>query len=224
MQLLAPYSLAMATMQENRKRIGRGDAWSESEVDLLTKLYPDTDTKQVAQLLNRSVRSVYMKAFNLGLAKSPEYLDDPTNPRRFTKKHRPRGNEGKGLPIPSPIGTIRINSYGLYEVKYTDKHRYEQAYKNWMPLLRFLWEGAGRTIPEGQFVAFKEGARTTNPHAISVDMLECVTMAEFSRRRSRQPKHVIEAEKTILEVLKEVHRARRTTTQGEPNEQDDTRS
>ena len=48
--------------------------WSEGEVAELRRLYPDTKTKDIAEMLGRTHLSVYKKAVALGLRKSAECL------------------------------------------------------------------------------------------------------------------------------------------------------
>ena len=48
--------------------------WSEGEVAELRRLYPDTKTKDIAEILGRTHVSVYKKAVALGLGKSAECL------------------------------------------------------------------------------------------------------------------------------------------------------
>lgn len=192
------------------RKHGRGLEWTENEVELLIKLYPNTSARRLSDIFNKSRQAIYMKAFDLGLAKSPEYLADPSKSGRFHGDSRPGGNPQNLIKnSAAPIGSVRLNRDGTFVVKFTDKHK-RNHHRNWMPLLRFIWESAGRTVPEGQFVTFKEGRKTTEPDAITIDMLECVTMGEFSSRRQRQPRHIRQMESAIREILKEVQRAGRS--------------
>lgn len=206
----------MSSRNGKPMRRGRGLVWTDSEVEILRMLYPTTSTGRLSEILNRSRHSIYMKAFVLGLTKCPEYLADPAKSGRFTRNSRPNGYPGNLLMNkPAPIGSVRLNSDGTFVVKFTDKHKDRQQYKNWMPLLRFIWEQSGRSVPDGEFVTFKEGRKTTDPDSITVEMLECVTMSECVARRNRRPKHIRQLESTIREILKETQRANRRTSQGE---------
>ncbi len=62
-----------------RRRDGSKDAtkmprWSLTELELLRELYPDRSNLEIAQRLNRSVKSVVSKAHNMGLKKDPSRL------------------------------------------------------------------------------------------------------------------------------------------------------
>lgn len=70
--------------------------WTNREIDLLKKLYPDRPAAEIAEQLNRQLTSVYSKAKDLGLSKSEEFLKGPLSGRldglkgaatRFHKGH-----------------------------------------------------------------------------------------------------------------------------------------
>ena len=48
--------------------------WSKDEINSLKKLYPRTSTRQIADQLGRSVKSVQMKASKMRLKKTKKYL------------------------------------------------------------------------------------------------------------------------------------------------------
>jgi hypothetical protein len=61
--------------------------WTEDDLELLTKLYPDTITDELAKLFRRSAGSVKTKARQLGLKKSRNYLKAiKSRPRKRRKK------------------------------------------------------------------------------------------------------------------------------------------
>ncbi|HVS11982.1 MAG TPA: hypothetical protein VMS76_19110 [Planctomycetota bacterium] len=61
-----------------RKLAGRGATrmprWSNEELELLRQLYPSVSNLEIAQRLNRSVKSVVSKAHHIGLHKDAERL------------------------------------------------------------------------------------------------------------------------------------------------------
>lgn len=174
--------------------------WTSDELKDLKRLYPTTGTRRLSEILSRSHYSIYMKAFNLGLKKCPSYLADPDHSGRFTRENRPTPRNSKAM----PIGTIRLNSDGVYVVKFTDEHR---GNKNWKSLLRHIWEQAGHTVPANHFIAFKDGRKTTAPHNISIDMLECVTMSQFASRNRAIPKEIQLLQRNMREILMEVQKS-----------------
>ncbi|MBL8860571.1 MAG: hypothetical protein JNK02_01045 [Planctomycetes bacterium] len=50
--------------------------WSSEEIELLRTIYPLTPNLEIAQRLNRSVKSIVSKAHNLGLHKADERLEE----------------------------------------------------------------------------------------------------------------------------------------------------
>jgi len=50
--------------------------WTDEELDLLRDLYPRVPNLEIAQKLNRSVKSVVSKAHHLGLKKELERLQE----------------------------------------------------------------------------------------------------------------------------------------------------
>ncbi|HUT45857.1 MAG TPA: hypothetical protein VMX36_06195 [Sedimentisphaerales bacterium] len=61
--------------------------WTEDDLKLLSKLYPDTITDELAQRFGRSAGSVKTKARQLGLKKSQSYLKAiKSRPRKRRRK------------------------------------------------------------------------------------------------------------------------------------------
>jgi FixJ family two-component response regulator len=56
-----------------RKKLVKG-RWSNYELELLRKVFPTVSTRQVADKLGRTVKSVEIKASKMGLKKSKKYL------------------------------------------------------------------------------------------------------------------------------------------------------
>lgn len=181
--------------------------WTDDEIKTLKRLYPTTRPERLSEIMSRSRRSIYMKAFDLGLPKCASYLAKRENSGRFTSENRP-----EGVPIkttPAPIGSLRLNSDGTYIIKFTDEHQHAESWRNWKTLLRHIWEQSGRTVPANHFVTFKEGRKTTNPHDINIDMLECVTMSQFVSRRNATPKEILLLQRDMREILMEVQKSSR---------------
>lgn len=180
--------------------------WTDDEIETLKRLYPTTRPERLSEIMSRSRLSIYMKAFTLGLSKCDSYLANPENSGRITSANQP--NKGGQIFESAPIGAVRLNSDGTYVTKFIDEYRYPEAHKNWKPLLRHVWELSGRAVPDNQFVTFKEGRKTTSPHDINIDMLECVTMSEFMSRRNRTPKEVRRLQREVREILMEVQKSK----------------
>ncbi len=50
--------------------------WTKKEIEMLKEMYPVHSNLEIAQLLNRSVKSVVSKAHNIGLKKDPQRLQE----------------------------------------------------------------------------------------------------------------------------------------------------
>ena len=61
--------------------------WTEDDLEILTRLYPEMETDELAKRFGRSAGSVKTKARQLGLKKSQSYLKVvKSRPRRRRKK------------------------------------------------------------------------------------------------------------------------------------------
>lgn len=110
--------------------------WTEADKNTLAHLYPDTPTKQIAELLGRTMSQVYQAADRLGLKKSPAYMASPDACRlrrgdnvgaahRFTKGHAP-ANKGLRRPGWAP-GRMR-------ETQFKKGERRGVAARNYCPV------------------------------------------------------------------------------------------
>jgi hypothetical protein len=82
-----------------------------------------------------------------------------------------------------PIGSHRVTHDGYLERKVTDDPTLVPA-RRWVPVHRLAWEAANGPIAEGHLVCFKPGMRTIDAELITVDRLECISLADNLRRNS----------------------------------------
>jgi len=151
------------------------NCWTQEEIDILSRMYPDHFANEIGVILGRTARSIYSKAIQLGLGSSPDKirragLMSCNHPRsvasRFTKGHHP-SNKGKKM---SPevyskvartmfkkgrpplnhreVGSERVNVYGYIEIKVAEPNR-------WRLKHRVIWEQANGEIPRGCNIQFK---------------------------------------------------------------------
>jgi hypothetical protein len=167
--------------------------WTQQENDFLVLHYADKPMSfLLAGLPNRTEGKIYQHAATLGLKKSQEYLDSEHACRlrrgdnigkeyRFKKGNVPFNKGVKGVcyegtkatqfvkgsrpPNYKPVGTIRKNRDGQYEMKMA-----EGMYQ-WKLLNRVIWERCNGKIPKGHVVKFIDGdyenLEVTNLLAIS---------------------------------------------------------
>lgn len=196
------------------------NSWSCADLACLRELYPNSTAKTIAQKLNKPVHSIYKKAADLGIKKSAAFFSSPASGRldgikgesgRFKSGQTPWN---KGRPHPStgrsvdtqfkkgkmsgaaqhnyvPIGATRITRDGALERKVTDDPALYPA-RRWVSVARLVWEQAHGPIPEKHVVRFLPGMATTVEEEITLDRLECISLAENMRRNTlhRYPKEI----------------------------------
>lgn len=190
--------------------------WQESELAMLRAEYPHKPTAAIAAALGLSEQKVYQRANILGLKKSAEYLASPaacrTNGRqgfgtRFEKGGMPWNKGMKGLQIGGKetqfklgdaphntkgIGSYRVNKDGSLQRKISnDKGNNSQR---WRSVHELVWIEANGPLPKKHLVVFKPGMRTAKLEEITIDRVECITLAENMRRNTlhNMPKELVE--------------------------------
>lgn len=180
--------------------------WSEEHLQLLRELYSDHRTADIARRIERSERSIYSKAQQLGLKKSEAFLASGLAGRldgvrggatRFKKGHvtwnkgtnftsggrsaetrfKPGHRGGKAAELYQPIGTERISKDGYLERKINDDMPLQ---KRWRAVHLLVWESAHGSVPPGHAVSFKD----RNKQNTALENLELVSRAELMRRNS----------------------------------------
>jgi 23S rRNA G2069 N7-methylase RlmK/C1962 C5-methylase RlmI len=94
MQLPPPLS-AVDAFREKQRRNGkcRKDAFSESDERFLAVYYPNTRTKEIARILNRSKKSIIAKACKMGLRKNPEVVSKMASENNRGENHHQYGKQ-----------------------------------------------------------------------------------------------------------------------------------
>ena len=182
--------------------------WSASEDTELRELYSDTPTAEIARQLQRSVSSVYLRAYTFGLRKSQAYLASAAACRlhgvagvrtRFQKGQTPF-NKGLRRPGWAPgrmretqfqKGVRRGVAVQLYKPIGTErlsKDGYLERKVNddlplqarWRAVHLVEWERVNGRIPAGHALVFRNGDKTD----IRLDNLELITRAALMKRNS----------------------------------------
>lgn len=179
-------------------------AWTEQQVEEIRRRYPHEKTDKIAADLGLPVARIYSKASCMELAKTPEYLASPDAQRlrrgdnvgaayRFPKGHVPANKGVKGISYPGmeatqfkkgqksstwkPIGSERHSKEGYLQRKMTDTGVTRRDY---VPVHHIIWKEAGRAIPKGFALTFKDGDKTN----ITLENLELVSRADMMKRNS----------------------------------------
>ena len=174
--------------------------FTQEEIEQIRLLYPDHSTREIAQLMGRSERSVYGKAFLMGLRKTDEHIKHINSENihgkahQFSKGHIPANKGRKMSPERyerccntmfrkghKPHNTrhdgaesIRVNNNG---------HRYiyvRIAEGKWIPKHIQIWTQANGPVPDGHNIIFRDG----DTQNCSLENLECVSDAELMRRNT----------------------------------------
>lgn len=193
--------------------------WTDSEVETLRKIYPDTPTPEVAKHFNRPVGQVYNKAHALGLRKSAEYLAGPHASRlrrgdnvgkdyRFKpgftpwNKGKPFKAGGRSHETQFKKGVLQGRAAEIAQpigAERVTKDGYLQRKINndlpmqsrWRAIHVIEWEAVNGPLPDGHLIIFKDG----NKRNIALENLELITRAENMRRNTmhRYPKEITDA-------------------------------
>lgn len=155
--------------------------WTEYENKLFLSLYAETPNPELAQIFNRSLRSIENHSVVLGLRKSPEFLS--ANGKRlskhpkaiacqFKKGHEPQ-NKGKhiedfmsaeGIKASSKtrfkLGHVPHNIKPIgYESVRHDGYVYIKTEEGMVPKHTHLWRKYHGEVPAGMCVSFRDGNR-----------------------------------------------------------------
>ena len=178
--------------------------WTKDEDDLLRRRYPHESTDSIAADMGRSKSSIYARVASLGLHKSDSFMAQkrtesvqklnemgakhrfqaglvPWNAgRRFVPGGRSietRFKQGQKPHTWRPIGTERLTKEGYLERKVMDTCVTKNDYK---PVHHIVWEEAGREIPPGHVLAFKDG----NKRNFALENLELLTRKQLMARNT----------------------------------------
>jgi len=181
--------------------------WTDSEIEQIERLYPDTPTAEIARQLGMTTSRVSFKAARLGLKKSAAYLESPAACRirkgdtvgaatRFYPGHttwnkglhgldiggketqfKPGYRSGKALLLYQPIGTERVSKDGYLERKINDDMPF---HKRWRGVHIINWEAINGPLPKGYALVFRDG----NKQNTAVENLVLLSRSELMRRNS----------------------------------------
>jgi hypothetical protein len=181
--------------------------WTRDDIAELTRLYPNYRCDDIAVLMGRSPRSVYQKAGSLGLEKSPEFYRSGAGGRwdgfrggatRFQKGHASWNKGLKGIAIggkatqfkpgqlpanAEPIGSLRMTKDGTLQRKISNDKGSNS--KRWRGVHELVWIEANGPVPPKHIVVFKPGMRTAELGEITIDRVECISLAENMKRNTR---------------------------------------
>lgn len=203
--------------------------WTEDEVEILKRMYPDHFASEIGEVLGRPQSSIYNKARQLRLECSPEKIrrsgklssSNPNSMRtRFKKGHVP-ANKGKSMPeevyekcsgtmfrkgqVPhnhKEVGSERVNIYGYIEVKVAEPNRWKLKH-------RIVWERTNGEIPKGYNVQFRNrdklDCRIENLYLIS----RADQMGKENSYMAKYPKELQEVIRIKGVLNRQIHKSER---------------
>ncbi len=194
-------------MTKSRGIMAPRQPWSAADLDILRTRYPNEPTQALAGSLGRTVSRVYQKANALGLQKSEAFKASPASGRttgrqgigtRFEKGAAP-WNKGThfaagGRSVETrfkfeqsphntlPIGSLRIAPDGSLQRKINNNPGSNSV--RWRGLHELVWTAVHGPVPPKHIVVFKPGCKTIDPDQITVDQVECISLADNMRRNT----------------------------------------
>jgi hypothetical protein len=194
-------------------------AWTEKEIALLKKEYPDTPGSILAKKLGRSVFSVYGKANALNLLKSESFMASQFSGRikkgyshstksQFKKGNKPWNTGVKGVCKANagsfkkgqkphnhkPVGSTRINEEKYHIIKTAEPNK-------WELLHRHNWKKVHGKIPNNKLLIFKDG----NKNNCAVKNLLLIT-----KKENMQNNTIHRYSEEIKDVIKVVSKLKKT--------------
>lgn len=199
-------------MTRSKERNRSKAEWTEDRLEGLRRFYPNYKTEDVAFMLGLRTEQVYAKANALGLAKTEEYLASPVACRlrrgdnvgaehRFAKGLVPwnKGTKGRAgvqeacratqfkpgqaPPNTLPLGSTKLDKSQVLLQKVSDAKG--NSSKRWRAVHELVWVAANGPVPAKHIVVFKPGMRTNVLKEITIDRVECISLAENMRRNTR---------------------------------------
>ena len=163
-----------------------GRVWTTDEDARLRELYDTIPASAIGKLLGRSKSSIKNRTHVLGLTKGHNSgrFDKGITPwnkgKRYDsggRSHETRFKPGDRPKTYKPVGSERVSKEGYLQRKMTDTG---YPPRDWVPVHHVVWREAGREIPSGFRLTFRDG----NKRNFSLDNLELVSIADMMRRNT----------------------------------------
>ena len=185
--------------------------WTLQETELLIEHYPHKSTKEVSEIIGKSVAQCYAKAFALQLHKTPEYLATEASGRlkkgnvgtQFPKGNVPWNKGMKGLDIGGKEtqfkkGNVPHNHRSVSQERIDDEgYTYIkiQEPRKWVLKHRHIYEQHHGKLEPHMIVTFRD----KNISNFDIENLEAITKVENMERNriTKYPKPIQDTIKTL---------------------------
>ncbi len=215
--------------------------WTDDQVETLRQLYPHYRTEDIAFMIGQRLFAVYRKAMAMGLKKTAEFVaadsarqmnrpDHPAREKRFQKGLVPWNKGVKGVAgvqeacrathfkpgqaphNTRPIGSTKFDKAGVLLQKVSEAKGNNS--KRWRAVHELVWVAAHGPVPAKHIVVFKPGMRTNVLQEITVDRVECISLAENMQRntRHRYPKEVANLIALKAALTRQINKRERNAT------------
>ena len=200
--------------------------WSDKEIKLLKKLYPNTNNNDIAKILKCNYSRIVNKAFSLGLKKSQTHLKKMMNPvigtnTRYKKGNIPHNKNKKWdevMPICKQLCCMKTtfkkgnlphntkeNGYiSIRKDKNGNDYKFIRLDKSkWIPLHVYNWKQVYGEIPKDKIVVFKNKDKNN----CSIDNLELISRVENMNRNTihRYPVELKSTIRTLNKLKKTIY-------------------
>lgn len=197
-------------MTKSRNLITPRYLWQPWQIAIVVCCYECTANATLSKLTGASVKQIYSLASRYGLKKSAWfYKHHPssgslgTNPQRgassrFVKGHTSWNKGIKGICAPgsekgwfakgsqphntAEVGAYRITKDGTLQQKISNKKGNNSM--RWRGVHELVWKEVNGSIPPKHICVFKPGMRTNVLQEITLDKIECISLAENCKRNS----------------------------------------
>lgn len=195
--------------------------WPQDEIDFLTQHYADNYAEDLAIAMQRSIRSVYQKAHELGLHKSKHFLRQQIEPllnggfsHRFKKGQI---SHNKGKPMPAHVREkVSVTFFKTGHIPHNARPEGDGALSKrsgywwirlslgkWRQLHTHTWEQANRPIdPKKEMIKFRDG----NKDNCALENLYLVDRRQNMLENTihRYPAEMKEAMRTLAQLKKQI--------------------
>lgn len=196
-------------MTKSRGTVGARAVWTEDQLTILRQFFPSHKTADVATMIGFTEAVVNGKAKRLDISKTAEYLASPAACRlrrgdgtgkayRFQKGNTSwnkgsnftaggRSSETRFKPGSAPHNTVPIGSYridrdGTLQRKINNDKGSNSV--RWRGVHELVWIEANGPRPPKHIVVFRPGMKSKVLEEITLDKVECISLAENMRRNT----------------------------------------
>lgn len=198
-------------MTKSRNIIRQKARWTPAMDAEIVRRYPHEPAVAIASDMGLSLGQVYNRAWALGIRKTPETIarisrERAANPNHASRAYRFKKGQvpaNKGLRRPGwapgnmaatqfkkgqmphnthEIGSHRLDPSGILQRKISNAKGSNS--KRWRGVHELVWVAANGPVPARHIVVFKKGMRTNVLEEITLDRVECISLAENMRRNT----------------------------------------